>query len=275
MIEKTQQRIEMHLFEYRKNVLEYDDDLNAQREHVYGMRREFLLDKDPRPEIRKMIDDALEDIVFRYEPDGIERRNWDYAGIYRELMTIFPVIDYGSEEKLSNAKDDHAIVDLVKSWANKAYEDRVEQIGEETFRQVEKFVLVRAITTLWTQHLQNIERLREGIGLRGYGQIDPLIAFRKESHNVFEDTLLGIRDQVAGQIYRVQVQQQQAPPPMIQRVSEDEAASLESPTPASAPSTNGAAPSGEVDWSKVKRNDPCPCGSGKKFKNCHYREVVN
>jgi preprotein translocase subunit SecA len=249
--------------------------MNVQREHIYGMRREFLLDKDPRPEIRKMVDEAIEDIVYRYEPDLVERRNWDYAAIYRELMTIFPVMDYGSEEELSNAKDEPAILEVVRSWANKAYDDRIEQIGEETFKQVEKFVLLRAITSQWTQHLQNIERLREGIGLRGYGQIDPLIAFRKESHIVFEDTLLSIRDQVAEYIYRVQIQQQPQQQQMIQRVSEAEADRLETGPPAPAPSTNGATQSGEIDWSKVKRNDPCPCGSGKKFKNCHYREVVN
>jgi preprotein translocase subunit SecA len=273
MIEKTQKRIELHLFEYRKNVLEYDDVLNAQREHIYGMRREFLLDKDPRPEVRKMVDEVLEEIVYRFEPDGIERRNYDFAAIYRELMTVFPVMDYGTEEQLEQAGDEHAIIDLIKSWAGKAYDDRVAQIGEETFKQVEKYVLLRAITTMWTQHLQNIERLREGIGLRGYGQIDPLIAFRKESHGVFEETLVGIRDQVAEYIYRVQVQQQAPPPPMIQKLSDDEATNLESP-PQPAPSTNGAMASGEIDWSKVKRNDPCPCGSGKKFKNCHYRDVT-
>jgi preprotein translocase subunit SecA len=271
MIEKTQKRIESHLFEYRKNVLEYDDVLNAQREHIYGMRREFLLDKDPRPEIKKMVDEAIEEIVYKYEPDGIDRRDWDYGGIYRELLTIFPVVDYGTEENLREAKDEQPILDLVKSWTSKAYDDRVAQIGEETFKQVEKFVLLRAITSMWTQHLQNIERLREGIGLRGYGQIDPLIAFRKESHGVFEETLLAIRDQVAEYIYRVQVQQQAPPPPMIQRMEDDG----DTPPPTQpAPSTNGAMSAGDIDWSKVKRNDPCPCGSGKKFKNCHYRDVT-
>ena len=279
MIEKTQKRIEMHMFEYRKNVLEYDDVLNAQREHIYGMRREFLLDKDPRPEVRKMVDDVLEDIVYRYEPDGIERRDWDYSAIYRELLTVFPAMDYGSEEELSNAKDEDAIIELVKSWAGRAYDDRVEQFGSETFTQVEKFVLLRAITSMFTQHLQNIERLREGIGLRGYGQVDPLIAFRKESHGVFEETLVGIRDQVAEYIFRVQVQQPAPQAPMIQRVTDEEAENLSDVAPpAPAASTNGAPPlgaNGEVDWAKVKRNDPCPCGSGKKFKNCHYRDVTN
>ncbi len=269
MIEKTQKRIEMHMFEYRKNVLEYDDVLNAQREHTYAMRREFLLDKDPRPEVRKMVNDTLEDIVFRYEPDEIDRKDWDYGAIFRELLTIFPAMDYGSEDELRTAKEEDEILAMVKSWADKAYDDRVEQIGTETFTQVEKFVLLRAITSMWTQHLQNIEGLREGIGLRGYGQIDPLIAFRKESHGVFEETLAGIRDQVAEYIYRVQVQQQQPPPPpMIQRVSDDD--------PLPSQPTNGASPlpsDATVDWSKIKRNDPCPCGSGKKFKNCHYREV--
>jgi preprotein translocase subunit SecA len=272
MIEKTQKRIELHLFEYRKNVLEYDDVLNAQREHVYGMRREFLLGKDPRPEVTKMVDETLDDIVYRNEPDGLDRRDWDYGGIYRELLTIFPAMDYGSEDELRNAKDEEAILGLVKSWANRAYEDRITNIGDETFKQVEKFVLLRAITSMWTQHLQSIEALREGIGLRGYGQVDPLIAFRKESHGVFEETLAGIRDQVSEYIYKVQIQQQQPPPPMIQRMDDDEP--IPPPQATASISSNGATPIADVDWTKVKRNDPCPCGSGKKFKNCHYREVT-
>jgi preprotein translocase subunit SecA len=261
MIEKTQKRIELHFFEYRKHVLEYDDVLNAQREHIYGMRREFLLGKDPRPMIKEHLENAIDDIVARHAPDGFERTSWDYQGVYRELLSIFPAMDYGSAEELEGLKSEDEVRAKVTEWCDRAYQQRINDLGAD-FPAVEKFVLLRAITQLWTEHLQNIERLREGISLRGYGQVDPLIAFRKESHNIFDDTLLGIRDQVVQTIFRIQIQQQPAPPPQMQRIDDGPA-----------PAASAVASNGQIDWSKVKRNDLCPCGSGKKFKHCHYREV--
>ncbi len=260
MIEKTQKRIELHFFEYRKHVLEYDDVLNAQREHIYETRREYLLGKDPRPTVREHVDEAIEEIVDRNAPDGFENNEWDYQAIFRELLQIFPAMDYGSVQDLEGFKNEEEILPIVKGWANEAYEARIAEFGED-YRQIEKIVLLRAITQLWTEHLQSVERLREGIGLRGYGQIDPLIAFRKESHTIFEDTLRGIRDQVAQYIYKMQFQQPPPPTqPRMERVDDDPP-----------PRTNGAASTnGQIDWSKVKRNDLCPCGSGKKFKHCHY-----
>jgi preprotein translocase subunit SecA len=263
MIEKTQKRIESHFFEYRKNVLEYDDVLNAQREHIYDMRREYLVGKDPRPLVREYVDETLQEIVAAHAPDGFDRTTWDFGAIFREALQIFPAVDYGSVTDLEGLRSEEEVAAKLKEWSDAAYEARIERFGDD-FRQIEKFVLLRAITQLWTEHLQNVERLREGIGLRGYGQIDPLIAFRKESHSIFEDTLRGIRDQVATYIYKVEFQQQpqqQAPPPQMQRLEEG-----------SVSSGNGSSskPSGQIDWSKVKRNDLCPCGSGKKFKHCHY-----
>lgn len=264
MIEKTQKRIELHFFEYRKHILEYDDVLNAQREQIYGDRREYLLGKDPRPQLKEYVHESIERIVESYAPDGIDVTHWDYQGIFRDVTGIFPVMDYGSVSDLESYKTVHDISDVLIDWADQAYEKKIAEFGDD-FTQVERFVILRAITQKWTEHLQMIERLREGIGLRGYGQIDPLIAFRKESHDIFSQTLEGIRELAASTIFRVQVQKQVAPPPQIRRI---EGESLQS---------NGApvTPDGQIDWSKVKRNDPCPCGSGKKFKNCHYREVVS
>ncbi|HET6644330.1 MAG TPA: SEC-C metal-binding domain-containing protein, partial [Fimbriimonadales bacterium] len=264
MIEKTQKRIELHFFEYRKHVLEYDDVLNAQREHIYEMRREYLLGKEARPTVREYVDQEIVDIVERHAPDGIEQREWDYAGIFRDLLQIFPAMDYGSVSELESLRNEEQVLAKVRDWADQAYNAKIAEVGDD-FAQVEKIVLLRAITQLWTEHLQSVERLREGIGLRGYGQIDPLIAFRKESHDIFEETLAGIRDHVAQYIYKVQLQQQPAPQvqaPRMERVEDDRP-----------PATNGAVKNGEVDWSKVKRNDLCPCGSGKKFKHCHYGKV--
>lgn len=264
MIEKTQKRIELHFFEYRKNVLEYDDVLNVQREKVYGMRREYLLGKDPRPTIREYIDEAIKDIIEAHRPDGIDRTKWDYDAVFRELMAIFPIMDYGSVGDLEKIRNPDQVLETVRSWAREAYEKRIETIGDENFRYLERIILLQAITQRWTEHLQMIERLREGIGLRGYGQVDPLIAFRKESHSIFEETLKGIRDFVVTHIYRAVLQQQ----PQVQQQPKMQRLDDQALEASQVQKTNGA-----VDFSKAKRNDPCPCGSGKKFKHCHYREI--
>lgn len=264
MIEKTQKRIELHFFEYRKNVLEYDDVLNVQRESIYSMRREYLLGKDPRPKIREYIDEALNDIVEAHQPDGIDRTKWDYDAMFREFMTIIPVMDYGSVGDLEQLKGADEMLETVRGWAHGAYDKRIETIGEENFKYLERIILLQGITQRWTEHLQMIERLREGIGLRGYGQVDPLIAFRKESHSIFEETLRGIRDFVVTHIYRAVLQQQ----PQVQQAPKMQRLDDKAAEAAQLQQTNGA-----VDFSKAKRNDPCPCGSGKKFKHCHYREI--
>ncbi|MCW5947186.1 MAG: SEC-C domain-containing protein [Fimbriimonadales bacterium] len=268
MIEKTQKRIELHFFEYRKHVLEYDDVLNAQREHIYSDRREYLLGKPARPTIKQYISETLAEIIDLYAPDGTERTKWDYEGIFRDVMRIFPVMDYGSAEDLNLKGGAEAIQKQLEEWAEQAYQKRIEQFGEENFENLERILLLQAITQKWTEHLQSIERLREGIGLRGYGQVDPLIAFRKESHTIFEETLRGIREFVVMHLFHAVIQQQQQqpsgpPPPKMQRVEGEALAAVTQP--------NGS--NGAPDFTKAKRNDPCPCGSGKKFKNCHYREV--
>jgi preprotein translocase subunit SecA len=274
MIEKTQKRIELHFFEYRKNVLEYDDILNAQREHIYAMRREYLLGKkDPRPAIQEYVRQWLESLVHRHMPDGYERTNWDYNLIYREAMQVFPIMDFGTVEDLEKCANEQELMDLLIRWAEKAYEQKIEEFGED-WPRIEKFILLHAITQKWTEHLQMIEQLREGIRYRGYGQIDPLIAFRKESHQIFEETLSAIGDFVATHIYRARVERPQMPRPKMQEIPADQvAAATQAPTP----TDSRSAPTGisSVDWSKVKRNDLCPCGSGKKFKHCCYHRVVN
>jgi preprotein translocase subunit SecA len=206
-------------------------------------------------------------------PDGYERTNWDYNLIYREAMQVFPIMDFGTVEDLEKCANEQELVDLLIRWAEKAYEQKIEEFGED-WPRIEKFILLHAITQKWTEHLQMIEQLREGIRYRGYGQIDPLIAFRKESHQIFEETLSAIGDFVATHIYRARVERPQMPRPKMQEIPADQVAAA---TQASTPTDSRSAPTGisSVDWSKVKRNDLCPCGSGKKFKHCCYHRVVN
>ncbi len=271
MIEKTQKRIEMHFFEYRKNVLEYDDILNAQREHIYGMRREFLLGKeDPRPVIKDYVHAWLENLVHSHAPDGFERTTWDHGLIYREAMQVFPIMDFGTAEDLEDCANEQELIAKLIEWADQAYDTKLEEHGDDWAR-IEKFIMLHGITQKWTEHLQMVEQLREGIRYRGYGQIDPLIAFRKESYQIFQDTLAAIGDFVATHIYRARIERPQEPRARMQEVPLPQA--VEKGIKEREPAAQANGETGQIDWSKVKRNDPCPCGSGKKFKHCHYRTV--
>ena len=265
MILKTQERIENHYFEARKHVLEYDDVLNSQREFVYGMRREILLGRDCRKDIQKgirvVVERAVED-AWEFDDEG--HRKFDHAKVYERLSQMFPLVDYA---KLSDieSKDPGEIEEFCIGIAMKAYEAKAEEVGEEIMTQIERHVMLQSVNDNWMAHLQMIDYIREGIGLRGYGQTDPLIAYKRETHDLFEHTQRAIQDQAVRMIYLAQIRKEQAPQPQMQRVD----------APVNVAPTNGDSDftPGDTDWSKVGRNDPCPCGSGKKFKACHYAEM--
>ena len=279
MIEKTQERIENHFFEARKHVLEYDDVLNAQREHIYGWRREILLGKDVRPDLTKQIDDLIAEMVDNaWVIDENENRVYDHGLLYEDLSDVFPIIDYATRSELEQYQPGPQLVQFVQEVAHRAYAARVEELGNELMTMIEQQVMLRAVNDKWMDHLQTVEYIREGIGLRGYGQVDPLVAYKRETFDLFNNTLKHIRDQAVRMIYRAQVQQ--APPPDIQMMrmedqpymeNTDASNSAVSPVVASNGKNDGYLK--DVDWSKVGRNDPCPCGSGKKFKSCHYASL--
>ncbi|MCW5942692.1 MAG: preprotein translocase subunit SecA [Fimbriimonadaceae bacterium] len=280
MILKTQERIENHFFEARKHVLEYDDVLNAQREHIYGWRREVLLGKDCREDLVKQIDDLIAELVrgaIGVDADG----HWatDYEALFNDLNEVFPAMDYTSAEDLAQYAgtelDEHC-----KQIAHRAFQAKLEELGEEVAKIVEQTVMLRAINDKWMDHLQLVDYIREGIGLRGYGQIDPLVAYKKETFGLFQQTLRGIREQSVRMIFRAQLQQQPAPAPEtgpeaphMMRLDDDPSAVSALAAGAVAAAGASTATLTDVDWKKVGRNDPCPCGSGKKFKACHYPEL--
>jgi len=278
MIEKTQERIENHFFEARKHVLEYDDVLNTQRERIYEMRREVLLGKDVREDLLRGIDEIIEESVanaFTYDEHG--QQVFEDVDLYSSLNEIFPLVDFMTPAQMSEYDPGDELIAALKNAAHQAYDRKMAEFGEELEKKVEQQVMLRAINDRWMDHLQVLEYIREGIGLRGYGQIDPLVAYKREAFELFETTLRGIRDQSVRMLFRAQVQQQ--PQPMAMRKLED--GELEAQAQGSGSAT-AAAPVAVierdqalagVDWSRIGRNDPCPCGSGKKFKACHYSEL--
>jgi preprotein translocase subunit SecA len=261
LIESTQERIENHFFESRKNTLEYDDVLNAQREHIYGLRREILLGKEVRPElqghVRALIDEVAENAWML---DDQDRREYDYSVLYEDLSEVFPIIDYATVSDLEKHAPGPDLAAYCEELAIQAYNDRAKEMGDDIMRMVETQVMLRAVNDKWMEHLQTVEYVREGIGLRGYGQVDPLVAYKRETHSVFQRTLHAIRDMSVRDIFRARIQvEEQAPAPMMQSLD-------------GAPAPK-AVDLDKVDWSRVGRNEPCPCGSGQKFKSCHYPKL--
>lgn len=282
MIAKTQERIENHFFEARKHVLEYDDVLNAQREHIYGWRREILIgERDVRSDLIGQIDELMAEVCENaWMIDEQVGRVYDYEVLYEDLAELFPIIDYATLSDLEQHAPGEPITAFVQQVAHRAYEAKVASYDPEIMKYLEQQVMLRAVNDKWMDHLQVVEYIREGIGLRGYGQTDPLVAYKRETYDLFQNTLRQIRDEAVKMIFRaeIQVNQPQAAEPSMTRIEDEPAESAALGMTADA--TSAVSPIimpgqadgylADVDWSRVGRNDPCPCGSGKKFKACHY-----
>ena len=268
MILKTQERIENHFFEARKHILEYDDVLNAQREHVYAMRREILLGKDCRAEIKKGIGEFIAETVqhgYRFDPVANEQV-FDHESVYERINSFLPLIDHVSAGEFETWPPGQEMVDELSDVANEEYEKKRASYGDEVFLELERQVMLRAVNDSWMEHLQMIDYIREGISLRGYGQTDPLVAYKKETFDLFQHTLKQTRDLAVRTAFSAHIRieenapampEGQHPEPEMAMLALDEAAPREIDT-------------NSVDWARIGRNNPCPCGSGKKFKACHY-----
>ena len=274
MIAKTQERIENHFFEARKNVLEYDDVLNAQREHIYGLRREILLGKDIRTELRTYLDEVIADMcdnAWMIEETG--ERVFDHSVLFEDVNEIFPLVDYATIGDLEKFEPGQPVVEEVQRIAQAAYDAKIAEAGEAMI-EAEKYVMLRSVNDLWMEHLQMIEYIREGIGLRGYGQVDPLVAYKRETYDTFQGTLKRIREQASKMIFHIRIQPDVTSEMMMGL--EGEAAEM---LMQELPATGATAEPGTLPWpegidpKKVGRNDTCPCGSGLKFKACHYSVV--
>lgn len=289
MIEKTQERIENHFFEARKHVLEYDDVLNAQREHIYGMRRDILLGKHVREDLMAYIREMIVDIVNdAWVIDEVkESKEYDYALLYEDLNQLFPLVDYATIADLEGIPIGEKLIETCNEYAMKAYEAKAERYGDELMSKLEQHVMLRAVNDKWMDHLQLLEYIREGIGLRGYGQVDPLVAYKREAFELFNVTQRQIRDQAVRMVFQAELQVQHPDGrvedaltaseqpgddvPAMMRMDDGAAEAVQAM--ASATAVREPFDESRVDWSKVGRNDQCPCGSGKKFKNCHYPQL--
>lgn len=282
MILKTQERIENHFFEARKHVLEYDDVLNAQRETIYGMRREILLGMDCDPEIRTAITEVVQGICqtgHTVDPET-GMADYDYARVYEGLNEMFPLVDHMTLSEFEQIEPGVTMNDHMIGLAIDVFNDKTDAVTPDVMGQIERHVMLRAVNDRWMDHLQVIDYIREGIGLRGYGQTDPLIAYKRETFDLFTVTQKAIREQAVRMVYHAQVQVQEEPQelesvPQMMRLDEADETAAMAETEARATAVNVLDPVdlSKIDWSRVGRNDVCPCGSGKKFKSCHYPEL--
>jgi preprotein translocase subunit SecA len=268
-IEGAQTKVEGHNFDARRYLVEYDDVMNKQREIIYEQRRKVLEGTELRPQIREWIERVVEDAVNQHcesrHPD-----NWDLEGLVAQLSNVFPLPPFEqlSAEEFGEAKE--AVVARLMEYADAAYQAKEAELTPEMMRKVEQFVVLRTIDSKWISYLTEMEHFKEGIGLRAFGQKDPLIEYKNEAYQAFQELTEGIQFDIASTIYRVQLVKEppQAPPPL--------AMASRGPKPAPAGGGNATAspngqPAGPPNTAKLGRNDPCWCGSGKKYKKCHGR----
>jgi preprotein translocase subunit SecA len=255
-IEGAQKKVENLNFDRRKTVLEYDDVLNQQREVIYAQRRQVLMNEELRAEIMEMMRLAIEDMVSLYASKDVHPEEWDMKSLSTAVHDLLAFKDFHVDASTIDKPAD--LVEVIWEMALKAYEEKEAQIGPEQMRELERVVVLRIVDAKWMNHLDTMDDLRQGIGLRAYGQKDPLIEYKFEGYEIFENMVNSLREDVIRYIFRVQVIERHA------AVKGKEVTGGDNPNaaPAGKPATV------RKDGPKVGRNDPCPCGSGKKYKKC-------
>ncbi|MEP7151530.1 MAG: preprotein translocase subunit SecA [Nitrospira sp.] len=264
-IANAQKKVEAHNFEIRKQLLEYDDVMNKQREVIYQHRHAVLAGEHIQQEIHDMIKEVVQAFVDTYCSAEQYQEEWDYNGLGEALEGQFALdITQGRGSVAEHFKDvgRDALIEEIQTKVRQAYEHKEQELGSELMRYLEKMLLLQVIDHHWKDHLLGMDHLRDGIGLRGYGQKDPLIEYKREGFDMFSGMMDRIKSDVLERMFRVQaVRGEQPPPPHPEPVLPPRMVLNRSdePTPQIA----------QHPADKVGRNDPCPCGSGKKFKKCH------
>jgi len=262
-IENAQKKVENHNFEMRKHVLEYDDVMNQQRKVIYEQRRQILSGTDLKEEALGLAEEMLDGIVDFTCPEGAYPETWDITGLNDVLAAKFSYHAAREIDPRSLSREEFR----AKLWEalKKSYDEKEQQIGPEVMRHLEKVFMLQAVDHQWKDHLLAMDHLKEGIGLRGYGQKDPLIEYKKEGFDMFEEMKQRIVESTVENLFRIKVAAKEQSEE-IERKQKRQIANL-SFIGAGDAAAKHAEPV-HVD-AKVGRNDPCPCGSGKKYKKCH------
>jgi preprotein translocase subunit SecA len=260
-IENAQSKVEGHNFEIRKHLLEYDDVMNQQRTVIYAQRREILMGKDLREAIMEMIAETVEGIADTFVDEKTHPEYWDLKAISDAVYKQFNFRPERLTREGVETLDRDGLVDLIAGQATRNYEAREAEIGAATFRQLERMVMLQTVDNLWKDHLLSMDHLKEGIGLRGYAQQQPLLVYKKEGFELFQNLMARIEEETLGILFRIQI----AAPEKLEE--------MHAPREQKMVFSGGGEPVRRLPAKrapdKVGRNSPCPCGSGKKYKKCH------
>jgi preprotein translocase subunit SecA len=284
-LEKAQAKVEARNFDIRKNLLKYDNVMNDQRKVVFEQRIELMRDQDVSETVADMRQSVVADLVAKHIPENAYPEQWDAGGLREAVQNVLglqlPVDDWAKEEGIA----DEEVRERIGRAADEVMAAKAAKYGAEIMRYVEKSILLQTLDHLWREHLVMLDHLRQVIGFRGYAQRDPLNEYKSEAFTLFDQLLTKLREAVTAQLLRIEIVTQQ--PPAMEELPYMEAHHIDPTTgedqlalaAASVVAGNGGArvaaaerrPNDPKTWGKVGRNEPCPCGSGKKYKHCHGR----
>jgi len=274
-IERAQSQVESQNFETRKNLLKYDEVLSKQREEVYRARRNLLEGADIQERATQMVEDIVDSTLQAYASADIHSEDWDWDGLKSEITKLYPTkLLAGLDRQSTNAA---SLREALLDEALNLYDQRESEIGESRFRELERYILLSILTEKWKEHLYEMDHLREGIQLRGYGGRDPLTEYQREGFDMFAGMMASMKEEFVRFMFHVEVKEEplQAPAPRLaepkQEFGESRPSALEAARQAAG--LEGGGPKGiagePIRADKTPRNAPCPCGSGRKYKKCH------
>jgi preprotein translocase subunit SecA len=268
-IENAQKKVEGHNFEIRKHLLEYDTVMNQQREVIYTQRREVLAGEDLKESVMEMVEEQAEGLVDLYIDEKIHPEDWDLKGLHDALYQQFS-FRWSTPSIEGDGLNRERLKDLIIEKAKEIYQKKEEEFGETTLRYLEKVIMLQSVDHHWKDHLLAIDQLKEGIGLRGYGQKDPRIEYQKEAYQMFLEMLDRIKRDTVEKLYAIQIAKDQE----VREIKTERKQTFvmsrgqEAASQRGGQTEDGKGVTVRREGKKVGRNDPCPCGSGKKYKKC-------
>ncbi len=262
-IENAQKKVEGHHYDIRKQVLKYDDTMNEQRRIIYEERDKVLSGQELKPHVMNFVEQLARSWADTYCSTEIPVTQWDFDGLWEEMGQVLTLPEEAKVEDLQGMQQSRAVVKRIVDWATAYYDEKEALLGRETMQAFEKWCLLQTLDQKWIDHLKSIDQLKEGIGLRGYGQKDPVIEFIKEAFEMFEALKHRIMEDTVRFLFKLEVK--------VNTEVQLEKKVEETGTNRDPGATDGAAPQTvKRSGAKIGRNDPCWCGSNKKWKKCHY-----
>ena len=289
-IETAQRRVEEHHFSIRKRTLEFDDVMNKQREVLYGFRNDIIHSADPREAIFEIIEEVVEARVIEYCPQDKSADEWELDALVRWANQAFPI---GLRREHVDGKSSEELRDVLLEKVKRAYDAKAANENPDALKAIERLIVLNALDRLWQEHLYNMDQLRDGIGLRAYGQKDPLVEYKTEAFDMFDEMQDNVKNEIANNVFRSASSLAafenflRALPQQLSAPDLDSGTALSQARRPPGPKAPGAAAGNDVveeaieqttapvrrDVPKVGRNEPCPCGSGRKYKNCCGKNV--